>query len=107
MSTNYYLITPDIPPVAAPAMRLPCGITIKANVQWPDDDDPRIHVALFAARRWAWAQSPDFVRGLCAAYPKTEIIRDEYGARYTGLGFLELLKKSESHDLSMIGKRFS
>lgn len=107
MSTNYYLITPEPPPMIAPTMALPCGLTIEASVVWPDEDDPRIHVAQFAARRWAWAQSPDRVRALCDAYSTTEIIRNEYGERFTGDGFLALIESDERHDLTMIGMRFS
>ena len=84
VSTNYYLITPEPHAVTAPSMALPCGLTIEAAVVWPDEDDPRIHVAQYAARRWAWAQPPTGICALCETYPTTEIIRNEYGARYTG-----------------------
>ena len=107
MSVNYYLITPEPPPMIAPTMALPCGLTIEASVVWPDEEDPRIHVAQFAARRWAWAQSPDRVRALCDAYPTTEIIRAEHGVRYTGAAFLALIEGGERHDLTMIGGWFS
>ena len=107
MSTNYYLITPEPPPMIAPTMALPCGLTIEASVVWPDEDDPRIHVAQFAARRWAWAQPPTRIRALCETYPTTETIRAEHGVRYTGAGFLALIQRGECHDTSMIGMRFS
>lgn len=107
MSTNYYLITPEPPAVTAPSMALPCGLTIEAAVVWPDEDDPRIHVAQYAARRWAWAQPPTRICALCETYPTTEIIRNEYGARYTGAAFLEEIGGPAGHDLTFIGTRFS
>mgnify|MGYP003512363452 FL=1 len=107
MSVNYYLIQPRPGHTDPPQIRLPCGREITAEIVWPDEDDPRIHVALFAGRVWSWAQPPAEIWAMCAEYRDVEIIRAEHGVCYTGAAFLALRESGEQDDVSSVGTRFS
>lgn len=97
MSTDFYWLG-DQPMVREVA--LPTGDVVTASI---NDQDPRVWIGTRLARkggmRFSWVQDDVRVREVLGDNPERMVVVDEYGGRYTGRQFLELLACIPLHEV--------
>lgn len=91
MGTNYYWFIST----------LPTGAPVPVN-----DDSPAIHIGKSSGPRFIWAQDRKLVFDTLEKHLDGLVVRDEYGQRFSGRQFRDLLEAKTENVYDSVGVVF-